>query len=583
MYKRLLFAIMAGGFLVGGTACYKEVMDMDTEPLRPEYVLPAVYEKLTVEKLLSREAESTTFEYEPDGTCVAVYREKRELGVRGMSPHVTTIPSMTSGDINITNTTDRVEFKTLWNVLPERNVKEAFFDTKSKKFGVTIWYEHTVAGSTSEMLQGNIMLAGVSKGFRVKLDEHFFIDLKQEITAPTASIYMKDGSNYNILSYVFESLKLLGSTNNNIRIYAQLTFEDLYLRRAVGHKPIATTPAPEKTNIHYKLDIFSTIQNAKFTVPEASIRFTANKAKELPVSLYVGKIFAKPAAGRTDLVGSGVENGVEIQNKDLTSLTEEQRAKALLITSNPATPQENSLGTETQKVLELNQDNSNISAAFDNGMLTIDVNDVYISQPTIPASTEDKDLPLDGLVDLNIEVRLPFYGTITRAEMTQDLKSTVDAFPNKYLQYLQNPGNPEEVKDAVVLHIAFLNSLPLEGYAKIDFMDAANTSIMSLRLNNSKELDGRSMLIPCGEVSNGRVIKPAFIEHLCNLSKGEYEKIAKNVKYVRASYIFDTPDAAQNKNIRIMKDDAVLLQMAVEVKGYIEHPVDFIDSMSKAK
>ena len=62
MIKRLLFGIIAAGFLVGGSACYKEVMDMEADPLRPEYVVPAVRDKLTVEKLLSRVGESTAFE-----------------------------------------------------------------------------------------------------------------------------------------------------------------------------------------------------------------------------------------------------------------------------------------------------------------------------------------------------------------------------------------------------------------------------------------------------------------------------------------------------------------------------------------
>ena len=582
MYKRLLFAIIAGGFLVGGSACYKEVMDMETDPLRPEYVLPAVRDKLTVDKLLSRAGESTTFEYEPDGTCVAVYKEKRELGITGMNPHVTAIPGTTSGDIEIAPSLDELKFKVLWNILAQRNVKTAYFDKKSEKFGVTVWYEHTALGQRSAKLEGNIKLGGFSKGFAVKQGERLFIDLKQQIEDASVFLNMLDGANYNVLTYEFESLRLSGNTDSKIRIYAQLTFKNLYLRKAIGHVPASATAPTEKTNIHYNLDVFSTAENAKFSLPDASIRFSAKKAQNLPVGLYVGKVTAKPGSARKDLVGTPFEHGLEIKNKSLAELPAEERAKALLITSDPASPQLNNLADVTEKTLELNKANSNISDAFSNGLYSVDVTDVYISSVAVAPSTEDKELPLDGVVNLDIEVRIPFYGTITKAVMTQDLGVTGEAFPAEYLEYLQNPGNPDEVKDAVVLHIAFLNSLPLEGYADLEFLDKGGNSVLKLKLNNEKSLEGKSIFISSGAVGdNGRVAQPAFTEHLCNLSRAEYEKISKNAAKLRVSYIFTTPNAEQGKNVRILKDDELILQLALEIKGYIEHPLDLIDSMKK--
>ena len=121
---------------------------------------------------------------------------------------------------------------------------------------------------------------------------------------------------------------------------------------------------------------------------------------------------------------------------------------------------------------------------FSNGLYSIEVSDVYISSVTAGPSTEDKELPLDGVVNLEIEVRMPFFGTITKAVMNQKLAVTAEAFPAKYLDYLQNPGNPDEVKDAIVLHIGFLNNLPLEGYAELNFVDKSGNSVLKLGLNN---------------------------------------------------------------------------------------------------
>lgn len=582
MIKRLLFGIIAGGFLIGGSACYKEVMDMEVDPLRPEYVVPAVRDKLTVEKLLSRVGESTVFEYEADGTCVAVYKEKKELAIAGMNPRVTTIPGATSEDIEITAAQDHATFKTRWNLLTNREVSEAYFDNKSERFGVTVWYEHTEAGQTSTFLEGNIKIGGFSKGFRVKLNEHSFIDLKQQIDDATAFIKMKDGSNYNVLTYEFTSLKLTGNTDSKIRLYAQVTFRNLFLRKAIGHISTLSSAPTEKTNIHYNLDVFSTASSAKFSLPDASIRFTAKKAENLPVALYVGKIIAKPSEGREDLEGSPFKNGLEVKNKDLTTLPEEEKNKALQITTDPTTPLANSLADAAEKTLELNKENSNISDVFSNGLYLVDVTDVYVSSSTSGSTTEDKELPLDGVVNLEIEVRMPFFGTITKAVMNQKLAVTAEAFPAKYLNYLQNPGNPDEVKDAIVLHIGFLNNLPLEGYAELNFVDKSGNSVLKLGLNNEKTLEGKSIFIPCGEVGdNGRVSKPAFTEHHCNLSRGDYERLSKNASSLQISYIFTTPNADQNKNVRILKDDELILQLALELKGYIDHPIDFIDSVKE--
>ena len=584
MIKRLLFGIIAAGFLVGGSACYKEVMDMEADPLRPEYVVPAVRDKLTVEKLLSRVGESTAFEYEADGTCVAVYKEKRELAITGMNPRVTTIPGETSEDLEITTSQDHAKFKTRWELLANREVSEAYFDSKSERFGVTVWYEHTVPGQSSTFLEGNIKIGGFSKGFSVKINEHGFIDLKQQIDDAEAYLRMKDGANYNVLTYEFTSLRLTGNTDSKIRLHAQITFRNLFLRKAIGHVPAATPAPTEKTNINYNLDVFSTASSAKFSLPDASIRFTAKKAASLPVALYVGKIMAKPGNERDDLEGSPLKKGLEVKNKDLTTLPEEEKNKALQITTDPTTPLANSLAGAAEKTLELNKENSNISDVFSNGLYSIEVSDVYISSVTAGPSTEDKELPLDGVVNLEIEVRMPFFGTITKAVMNQKLAVTAEAFPAKYLDYLQNPGNPDEVKDAIVLHIGFLNNLPLEGYAELNFVDKSGNSVLKLGLNNEKTLEGRSIFIPCGEVGdNGRVSKPAFTEHHCNLSRGDYERLSKNASSLQISYIFTTPNADQNKNVRILKDDELVLQLALEVKGYIAHPLDFIDSMKKNK
>jgi lipoprotein len=578
MYRRLLFGIIAGGFLIGGSACYKEVMDLELDPLRPEYVVPAVRDKLTVEKLLTRKGESTTFEYESDGTCVAVYKEEKKIFVAGRSPLITVVPGELSTDVTVVGKTTVATFRTIWELLPNRAVKEAYFDKKTKEFGIIFWYEHTVPNNMSTSLTANVKLGnGSEKKITLQYKQPLLVDLKQEITDDAVHIDMLDGSNYNILKYELNGLDLVGASDPNIRIHAQIVAKELYLRKAIGHETV--TGVPEKSNLHYKLDIFSTADEASFYMPDAHVRFTILKSGAGDLNFYVGDVSAKPRDGRTDLVGSPLASGIMITNQGLGALTPEERKKALEVNGVP------NLVDAQPITFELNNKNSNIDEAFKNGFYTFDLKDVYVTSSESLGST-DQELPLNGLISLTSELRIPFHGAIKKTVMVSELDLDRDAFPGDILSYLQNPGDPNEVKDAVVMHIGILNKLPIEGYAELDFVDAGNNSILKLNLTSDKKLDNKPLFIPCGAVNGeGRVTEPAFVDHACNLSRAEYERLSKNAKKLRTTYVFTTPGANETtpKTVRILKDDDLLMQLGIEVKAYIEHPKDFIDSMSKLK
>ena len=570
MYKRFLFGLIVGSILIGGSACYKEVADLEIDPLRPEYVVPALRDQLSVEDLLKRSGEATNIEYDPDGTCVAVFKETRKLAVAGMNPLVSKIPGELTADVAVTGASTEVTFRTIWEILENRNVKEAYFAKNTKEFGIVLWYDHTAPGHTSTSLKGNIEIGGVEKAFELDLMQPKFIDLRQEITDESKHIEMLDGTDYNILKYKLNSLALAGASDPNIRIHAQIRFKDLYLSKAIGHA--TTTVSATKQKLQFNLDIFSTSSEVNLFLPEGQVRFALERTGTDNLALRVGSAIAKPKDHRQDLVGSPLASGLTIANQGLSALSPEEKKKTLLLND-----MENVIDAE-KKVFELNKTNSNVNEAFANGLYSLEMNDVYITSSTIIGSV-DAELPLNGVVNLVAEVRIPFYGAIKKISSVSDLDVSGDAFPGEYIDAL-----PKEVKDAVILHIGLLNKLPLNGYAQLDFVDKNGVKIFSLNLNKENQLDDKALFFRAGTVNDeGRVTEPAFTEHICPISRQDYEKLSAYARKLVASYVFTTPKADETtpKSVRFLKDDELILQIALEVNTYIEHPLDFADSISK--
>ena len=563
MYKRFVFWLLAGGVLLGATSCYKDVMDMEVDPIHPEFILPVVRDTLRVEQLLTREKEQTLFEYEADGTCVAVYREKRDILNNGLSAHITQKQGTETETFDVGATPSKT-YNFPWEILPGHEVKEVTF--KSAKVFKIHFSRQKETTDVAEGPFAEVMLEGkftwgnpadplVSKEFKVPAGGESDIDITTEILSGKAFPF-HDGTYYNKCPFTVSDLTLVGATGTQkVKLEIGVDFLDLELKEAIGHQKVGGVIAKTKTSLQRKIDIFGTMLRAEANLPAATVSLQVIKNPKMAATLLVEKIQAVPNTIREDN-----PEAVEVVNQNVDNLTEAQKAKSLLI------GKEQSLGDASSKTFVLDASNSNITDIFNGALFDLNVQNVTLSIEA-DNSMVDKPLELDSKIAYELELRIPFYGTLTTSKMVSDMRLSDNTFPKDVKQYLKSPDNKAEIDQAVTLYIGILNTLPMDGYAKIEFLDAGKSPIMALSVSNEggKTKDGANLFIPCGDVNGeGRVNKPAFREHVHSISKDMYENLSNNAKFMRTTYYFVTPEG---KKVRVKKDDNVLLQIAVDVKA----------------
>ncbi len=575
MYKRLAFWLLAGGVLLGATSCYKDVMDMEVDPIRPEFILPVLRDTLRVEQLLTREQEHTSFEYEADGTCVAVYRDKQEIESHGLSSRVTLKPGVYSQDIDVESTTSQV-YAFPWEILPAREVKQVSFRSADKfKIVITAKAESADATQVKGKITWQDPTAPITKEFAIPANGEGEIDITEEIKSGR-SFQFYDGTYYNKCPFMVSDLEVVGAPagSKKVKLSVGVNFMNLILKEAIGHTKLNTS---SKTVVSFsrKIDIFSSMRVAKANLPESSVSIRVSKDPKTPAKLSVAKIEAVPSEIREDSPAP-----INVVNQNLDALSEEQKGKSLLIGG-----AEQSLGDAASKTFILNNSNSNIADIFGNALFDLKVSNVALALENTGISQNDEPLPLDSKIVYEMEVRIPFYGMLKTSKMLAEMKLADNTFPKDASDYLQNKDNTAGIDQAIALHIGILNTLPMDGYAKLEFLDKAKNKVMELTINNEggKAQEGANLFIPCGEVnSEGRVDKPAFREHVHQMTKEQYENLSNNAKTLRTTYYFITPEG---KNVRVKKDDNVLLQVAVDVKAYGK-PSDLIkmgDDFGKKK
>ncbi len=582
MYKKAFWWLITGGVLLGATSCYKDVMEMEIDPLHPEIVAPALRDSLTVAEMLGRKAESTTFEYAADGTCVAVYKEKKKFSIGGVTREITKrAPEVVIDNIDLSNTSaqNQEALSLDWMFEPGVNASQAYFDKESEGVSIKLLYTHTVSSAEMSELKGNIEFGGYSQNFTAVSGEYTYIPLKEWIEDENFALQLKHTSSgtdvYNRILYKLNSLQLTGGSNKKIKIRVQLDFKKLYLRKLIG-KTIGGVPQTSAKEPYTKnLDIFSTMLKAQVELPETSILFHIKRATTTELNMVVVNMQAKPSEIRDD-IDPALVNGIKFQNKDLSSLSPEEQKRALKLSPNTSTISKNQLPAEKEFTLELNNKNSNLDDAFGRAFYNISVEQLYLEEVSgggmMPSI--EREIPIASDVEVEMEIRIPLYGTLTTTKMVSLFPVAPDAFPLQYNKYLDAGGDGAELDDVIVLHFGILNSLPLKGYAKIEFLDKENNVItgFDFKKPDSEVVDSEfPLFIPCGEVNeDGRVSKPEFLEHLHKMSKKSYETLGSKAKNMRMTYYFISPNADVHKRVRLTKHDILLLQIAGEVKGRIE-------------
>ena len=565
MYKRLVFWLLAGGALLGASSCYKDVMDMDVDPITPKLIVPVIRDTLSVKQLLEREGEATTFEYAEDGTCVAVYRETKRVTIAGTSAKVTRNPSMEGHSVDVATEKTKL-YACPWNILgPASNVKAVTFKS-AKSFTLNLRYVNEGANN-STMLTGKVKWGSVEKTFSIAAGQETPISI---MDALGVELPFKNGEDYNKCPISFSDLQLQNVTSGDehIQLSVKIDYMNLEIEKAVGHT-LGAGATDIKENISRTIDIFGTMLKATATLPESEIRIKVKKDPAMQAVLSVGAISSAPKGIREDGASP-----VAITNMNLGSLSEEQKKSTLYIGNVP-----NDLGNEAEKILVLNKDNSNVSEAFGKAMFNLNIEDITLSLKSSTSSAEDKELPLNAFVEMDVEARIPFYGVLTTSKMVSEMTINDGSFPEDVKDYT----DAASLEDAIVLRIGIYNNMPLEGFAKLEFLDRNRKTVMELTVEGKEKQEGVNLFIPSGEVDNeGRVTKPAFLEHNHRMNQAKYDLLSKNAKYLRTTYYFRTSDVASNKNVRVKKTDYVLLQIAADVSAHGK-PMDLYNKAQRLK
>lgn len=579
MYKKGLLWFILGSCLLSMTSCYKEVLDLEYEPFRPVVIGNAIRDSLSMERLLKRESEKTQFEYESDGTCVAVYRETVKMPIPGMNTEVKSFPTALSTTLDLSSTPTSTTFNIAWHLLPGKDLTKVYFDPKkTKKFGLLISYKHTTSGASSTELTGNIKFNGPSKVFKVKYGEEIFLDLKEYIAGENDAVPLKHGNTYNLIQYVLDGVTLSGITiDGKVQVYVTVAAENLYLRKAFGKS--SGTPVQAIAKFKKNIDIFGNLLRGEAVLPKSVVRLKVKKDINSPVDLFAQNVRIEPSDKRED--GAPI---IPINNKPDTDIPEAKKASTFWI-STSATPKPNSLtAEETERMLILDKENSNIDDAFGKTLYELNI-DLSAQFKTAGGGSDEEEIPLSSAsVDVEVETRIPFVGSLVTSKMVSEMEIAKESFPAEYNQYIQNEKNTGDVKDAIKLHIALYNTLPMDAYGRIEFLDQDKNTIMRINMSGdpTNVIDTEfPLFIRSAEVgTDGRSINPTFLEHTHAMSVKEYENLSKNAKFFRTTYYFITPGAAEKKIVRVLKDNYLLLQVAAEVKGCVT-PKDIKDIANK--
>lgn len=583
-----LFLLLSLPFLLGSCSDYEELSSITLDELHPVLVAPAVDDSLSVEDLVLRAGGTTLFAYDDDDLLYAESVVEHQLAALSSIS-----PFKRKSDDAIISDTARFRFKLseLESVVAKRSVEVpiSFFEPHISLSGVSLTAK-AATYSIRAVVNNSAVPADIA--FTMKIYSHpypqgantSFLEYREKTPLPcgewsrerselgTSGIALDKSTHMSwpdILLFNFENLGLLNPSSyafqptDEVEFFFVVQLHEVELSEAISAQSI-----PPKTvdvgvpPLSMSNDLFKSTLFAKQELPDVSIVLDAY---DLPDG--VGSLsFNIPSGGVQALAKTKVEDSIIVSTR--------REEGALLISDS----EDNVIpaGTDTARFV-LNAANSNLGDAFKAAPHTIKVENLTVkySSEAIPAGVDV--LPLVGagvatgggvsVPKFRIRTRVPFHGSVATNKMLSYLTVSSNAFPVPDAIIGDDNVELDGSNASIELGFVFRNRLPFNVFAQLDFVGEDKSRVIeSLKLESATDsqvdgAEGLRLFINTASINDDGTVKEPVITILTtHVTREQYERISKEAKYLRQTYIFKTPE---ERMVKVKKGDYLGLRLTV--------------------